>query len=93
MAWINSGEPTHINRSNGKESAPDTAFVHSSLLDKVSWRTTDKLGSDHKPIIVSYEDEMVRVNNKPRFKWKLSVADWEKYNSDIEKNLPKNYKK
>ena len=76
MACLNDGKRTHFNRSTGGEAAPDTSFVHSSLLDKVSWRTTKKLGSDHLPIIITYEDEMVKVNDRPRFKWRLSEADW-----------------
>ena len=68
MKFINTGEATHVNRSTGSESAPDVSFVHSSLLDKVSWRVVDKLGSDHKPIIITYEDEMINVNVKPRSK-------------------------
>ena len=90
MACINDGTPTHVHRSTGRESAPDTTFVHSSLLDKVSWRTTKKLGSDHLPIIITYEEEMMKVNDKPKFKWKLSDADWENFAVDVEKNLPKN---
>ena len=47
------------------------------------------LGSDHNPILITYEDEMVRVNNKPKFKWKLDSADWEKYMQDVEDTIPK----
>ena len=75
MACVNTGEPTHVSRSTGTESAPDISFVHSSLLDKVTWKTLSQLGSDHKPIVITYEDEMTKVNNKPKFKWKLSSAD------------------
>ena len=78
MASLNTGEATHTNRSTGKLTAPDITFVHSSMMDKLSWRTLNMLGSDHKPILITYEDEMVRVNNKPKFKWKLESADWEK---------------
>ena len=82
---MNDGKPTHFNRSTGGEAAPDTSFVHSSLLDKVSWRTTKKLGSDHLPIIITYEDEMVKVNDRPKFKWRLSEANWESYAEEMEK--------
>ena len=93
MASLNTGEATHTNRSTGKLTAPDITFVHSSMMDKLSWRTLNMLGSDHKPILITYEDEMVRVNNKPKFKWKLESADWEKYSQDVEDSIPKTYDK
>ena len=91
MACINSGEPTFVSRSNGRETAPDISLLHSSLLDKVTWKTSNKLGSDHKPIIITYEGEMIRVNQKAKLKWKLETADWEKYTNDVESKIPKEY--
>ena len=91
MACINDGEPTHVHRASGKESAPDISFVHSSLLDKITWETVNDLGSDHKPIILTYEDEMIKVNNKPRFKWKMKDADWESFKNDIDQDIPSKY--
>ena len=75
MACVNNGQPAHVHRTSGKESAPDISIVHSSLLDKITWETVNDLGSDHTPIILTYEDEMIKVNNKPRFKvTNLSIA-------------------
>ena len=91
MASLNTGEATHVNRSTGKLTAPDVTFAHSSMMDKLSWRTLNMLGSDHNPILITYEDEMVRVNNKPKFKWKLASADWENYMQDVEDAIPKTY--
>ena len=36
---------------------------------------------------------MTRVNNKPKYKWKLASADWDKYSQDVEDAIPKNYNK
>ena len=91
MACVNDGQPTHVHRTSGKESAPDITFVHSSLLDKVTWKSINDLGSDHKPIILTYEDEMAKVNNKPRFKWMMKDADWENFEKDIEQAIPSKY--
>ena len=91
MACVNNGKPTHVHRTSGKESAPDISFVHSSLLDKITWETVNDLGSDHKPIILTYEDEMIKVNNKPRFKWRMKDADWESFKNDIEQDIPSKY--
>ena len=38
-----------------------------------------------------YEDEMTKVNDKPKFKWKLSSADWEKYSDEVESTIPREY--
>ena len=93
MASLNTGEATHVNRSTGTLSAPDITFAHSSMMNKLSWRTLNVLGSDHKPILITYEDEMIRVNNKPKYKWKLGSADWEKYSQEVEDSIPKTYDK
>ena len=93
MASMNNGEPTHVNRNTGRPGTPDVSLIHTSLLDKISWETVNELGSDHKPIIITYEDEMTKVNSKPRYKWKMSEADWEKYKKDIEDLIPNNYQR
>ena len=93
MACMNTGIPTYVNRSTARQSAPDISFVHSSLLDKVEWKTLDQLGSDHKPVVISYEDQMTKVNNKPKYKWKLTSADWEKYSQEVESSILKEYSK
>ena len=91
MACINDGQPTHVHRTSGKESALDITFVDSSLLDKVTWKSINDLGSDNKPIILTYEDEMAKVNNKPRFKWKMEDADLQNFKKDIEQAIPSKY--
>ena len=57
------------------------------MLDKLNWRASNKLGSNHKLIILMYEDENTRVNEKPKYKWKLE--EWKKYAEDIETAIPK----
>ena len=54
----------------------------------------DELGSDHKPIIITYEGTgtIPKVNNTPKYKWHLKKADWAKYQQEIENNIPTNYK-
>ena len=88
MACVNSGEPTHINRSTGKESKP--TFSHASLLDKIKWETKTDLGSDHKPIIITYDDQLTTLEEKPKYGLKMKESDWEKYAEDVENKLPKN---
>ena len=72
MECMNNGEPTHVSRNTGRQGTPDVSLIHPSLLDKISWETVNELGSDQKPIIITYdEDEMTKVNSKPRYKWKM----------------------
>ena len=93
MAELNEGTPTHVNRKTGKGSAPDTSFVHSSMLDRCKWKTVNDFGSDHQPIIITYEDRIPTVNNKAKYKWRTREADWSKFSAEIEKNLPSRYQR
>ena len=93
MIPANDGSPTHDSRSSGTESAPDVTLVHTSMMDKVSWRTVKELSSDHRPIIITYCDYIPVINNRPTYKWKLREADWTKFREEVESNVPVNYKK
>ena len=89
MICLNDGSPTRTDRNNRIDSAPDISFIHASLTDKFTWKVKDELGSDHKPIIITYEDEMNIPLRKeiPLFKWKLKDADWTKYHQETEKEV------
>ena len=91
MAPLNDGHSTRRCRTSGKGSAPDQAYVHSSKLDRFSWEVTEGFGSDHLPIIISYQDMFPTVNNKPSYKWNLKKADWDKFTEEVEKTIPTNY--
>ena len=68
------------------DSSPDITFVHSSLLDRFSWESKNDLNSDHKPIIITYEDvlSIPKSESKPRYKWRLNQAKWDVFTSDLE---------
>ena len=34
---------------------------------------------------------MPKVNNNPKYRWKLAKADWSKFAEEVDKNLPKRY--
>ena len=81
MLCLNNGEATRNSRQeDGLDTAPDITFVHSARMEKYKWEILDELGADHKPILITYEDDMEIpvVNTKPKYKWKLSKADWAK---------------
>jgi len=87
MLPLNDGTPTHTNRSSGTESAPDVTLVHSTLMDKMTWERVEDLSSDYHPIIITYRDNIPRVNDKPVYKWKLKEANWDSYREEIEKSI------
>ncbi len=88
MTHINNGSPTHM-----AGTAPDTSFVSPELLDKMEWETVNELGSDHMPIILTYHDDIPRVNENPKYKWRLKDANWEAFEREVEANIPTHYKR
>ena len=48
-------------------------------------------GSDHQPIIITYENRIPTVNNKAKYKWRMREANWSKFAEEIDKNLPTRY--
>ena len=93
MTPANSGEPTHTNRKTGKETTPYITIVHSALLDKITWNTENDFGSDHRPILITYDDNMPKVNTVPKYKWRLEKADWGSFAKEVDRNIPSNYKR
>ena len=94
MEVFNRGDHTRVNRKEGgRSSAPDMSISHISLLDKLTWETVVDFGSDHLPIIVTYTDQIKRIDTKPKFKWKLDDANWSKFAEDVDRRLPKIYKR
>ena len=92
MTAINDGRATRRSRNAaGKGTAPDQAFVHASRVDKFTWQVLDDLSSDHKPIIITYQDQFPSINNKPTFKWNLKKADWAKFSAMVEESIPRHY--
>ena len=89
MMTVNDRNST-LNSTSGTSSAPDLSIVHTSKLDKFSWKTLDELGSDHKPILVTYEPGVPIKNNHiiPKYKWKLKDAKWEEFRAEIEEKMP-----
>ena len=86
MTHINHGSPTHT-----AGTAPDTSFVSPGLLDKTEWKTVNELASDHIPIILTYQDDIPRVNEKPKYKWRLKDANWEAFARDVDTQIPSHY--
>ena len=97
MVPLNTGDYT-LTRKSGRgapgsrlQSSPDITFASPALLDKLEWKTINDLGSDHLPIIITYDTSLPKVNTKSVYKWKLEDADWRAFTSEVERNLPKIY--
>ena len=85
-------QPTRSNRNPTAEtvidSSPDQTFVHAAQIERFKWRAEDNLNSDHKPIIITYQNATIpKVNTSPQFIWKLSKADWPKFTEMIEERV------
>ena len=91
MVVLNDGSSTHISRSCGSQTAPDVTLAHASLADRITWRKLDGIGSDHLPILITYQDHIPRVNSKPSFKWKLKDANWTSFRDEVDRCIPNNY--
>ena len=93
MVTLNDGSPTHFSRSSGTESAPDVTIVHASRMERFEWKVIDDLGSDHKPILITYEvqSKIPPVNDTPKYKWRLKEARWPEFREEVEKNIPTYY--
>jgi len=93
MVVTNDGSPTHVSRSSGSQTAPDVTLAHASIVDRISVNKLQGIGSDHIPILITYQDHIPRVNSKPSFKWKLKDANWASFRTEVERNIPSNYEK
>ena len=93
MVVMNDGTPTHVSRSSGSQTTPDVTLAHASIVDRITWRKLQGIGSDHIPILITYHDSIPRVNNKPSFKWRLKSANWTDFRTEVERNIPDNYEK
>ena len=58
MVVLNDGSSTHISRSCGSQTAPDVTLAHAALADRITWRKLDGIGSDHLPILITYQDHI-----------------------------------
>ena len=61
----NDGSATGTNAGSGGSSAPDVTLVHNSWLDRIEWSTTDCMGSDQLPIVMSVDCQIVTLQPPP----------------------------
>lgn len=91
LTFLNTGTPTFY-KLNTHPSAIDLTISTNNISPKINWYVhNSNLGSDHHPIIVTY-------NEKPQYensfvpKWNFSKANWETFNELCRSNLtPKTF--
>ena len=89
MAVVNSGDKTRYNADSGNFSAPDVTIAHNSQEDRITWRTTDLLGSDHKAIVCELSKENAPVPGEAlsKTRWNWDKADWTGYVLQLDRML------
>jgi ribonuclease HI len=80
---------THVDRSNGAKSVPDLTLVHVKLKERMSWRTLDEMGSDHRPILMVLMGDRKTREKRKRVTWAWRKADWEKFRKLMEGKVEK----
>lgn len=81
LAILNTGAPTHFS-THCSFTNVDLTLCSSSLFPMFSWYTLDCLhGSDHYPIITSFDINTPNTPTIPRAKFLIDQADWPKFQS------------
>jgi hypothetical protein len=84
---LNNGQATRINASTGNLSAIDLS-VFSTITPHLEWNTIPELSSsDHFPIKLTLNYTNPDEEHTRSLKWKLTNANWNTYQKDIENNL------
>ena len=85
MGVLNDGSGTRINRGTGNLSAPDVSIMHQSCLARADWWVGPHLGSDHFPVMIRVELDVLclkGVKPEPRRNWK--AADMMGFREEVE---------
>ena len=78
---INDGSPTRYNIYNNSYSHIDISMINVSHSDQFKWKTvTNRLVSDHFPIILEYGYEELYISKLPR--WIMDKANWGEYRNN-----------
>lgn len=78
---LNDGMCTRVNVARGSEPAIALTIATQAIADRCNWEVLSEstVGSDHYPIVVQIEMELVREHVVRGGRWILSEADWETF--------------
>lgn len=90
LVVLNDNTPTYIT-TKGRETVPDITIAHVSIAYKLNWKVVNNpKGYDHYPIIVSLDRPITEKQHyKARPHFKVKLADWTKFQTEIDKFLDK----
>ena len=78
-------KPININHQNGNLSSIDLSICSPIIDGYLEWDTADDVyRSDYFPIIIWILNNIFIAQRRPR--WKLSMANWENYENDLNLN-------
>lgn len=89
LILLNTGDGTRYNSHTGELSSIDLSLCSASIAPYVNqWEPYDHLyGSDHFPIKLSYDCDIVVPGNFSLPKWNIKFANWISFSETIERNL------
>ncbi|CAG4969984.1 unnamed protein product [Colias eurytheme] len=89
LCTLNSGSPTHLVLPNqNPNSAVDLSLSSPSLSLLCSWNTLPNThGSDHFPILISFEHDVPSPPQSPLLKYRTTKANWSDYSHSLEFQL------
>ena len=85
--FLNEDLPTRV--TNLATTAPDISLASSNLIPTTTWRTENKLSSDHLPISISLAVEFKKFNAKNYTFVNFSKANWQQFKDSTEKSFSK----
>ena len=83
---LNTGVDTKVDRNRGTGSAPDITIVHSSLVERCSWKVTKEMGSDHNLTITTISCKREGRQESAKYTWQWRKVDWEKFVKKVEES-------
>ncbi|KAE9525443.1 hypothetical protein AGLY_014243 [Aphis glycines] len=85
---LNNGQATRISTSTGNLSAIDLSLSSATITPHLEWNTMPELSSsDHFPIKLTLKYTNPDEKHSRSLKWRLKNANWDTYQTEIEKNI------
>ena len=85
---LNWDSPTR-SPGNANPSSPDVSLASGSLITSTNWQTKTNLGSDHLPILISLQMDVIITPIQHRTSINLKRTNWDRYSREIEDKLSK----